>query len=72
MIAVDSNAAVPLMSRIGINANVTYAVDEESLVKEVVALVRQWDPDIVAGYEVIYYFNFFHSTSNVEFPFVPL
>ncbi|XP_066270082.1 DNA polymerase zeta catalytic subunit-like [Branchiostoma lanceolatum] len=43
----------PLLPRSGVTSlEVTYVAEEKDLVQHLVQLIRQWDPDILVGYEV--------------------
>ncbi|XP_019624970.1 PREDICTED: DNA polymerase zeta catalytic subunit-like [Branchiostoma belcheri] len=43
----------PLLPRSGVTSlQVTYVAEEKELVQHIAQLIRQWDPDILVGYEV--------------------
>uniref|UniRef100_A0A8C8SKD4 DNA polymerase zeta catalytic subunit n=1 Tax=Pelusios castaneus TaxID=367368 RepID=A0A8C8SKD4_9SAUR len=49
----SSSDQAPLLTRSGVTGlDVTYAADEKALFREVVNIVKRYDPDILLGYEV--------------------
>lgn len=46
------SSSTPPLNRCGVEGIIQYSTDEKSLLEDVIHLVRQWDPDILAGFEV--------------------
>lgn len=56
IIATNFNESnIPVLNRCGVEGNIEYASNETSIFTVLISLVRQWDPDILAGFEVVVY-----------------